>query len=627
MRILRWIAVSACAALLIPLACCGPGPAPLPETVVTPTATRVPRPRVMVLSLGGAGDALVDRYIDEGMMPNLAALAERGAEAEYVITVDPSTTLAAHVSLASGSYPNQTNQVGDRYHLPETPVQAVVEGLVPFQPPVEPLWRAAMRHGLTTATLFWPGLGIDGAGSPADVTITRGAAELDSALHILTTTVGAEWQGAPPSYSPALEATLSIATPDGPVVLELAVLAIDSTDDQQENYDSVFLSETPAIGPESTRLSLGGWASFSAAPRLYGRGHIKLVSVTTEQIELYRTAMWYTRAEPAELLRDINARFGFCPPPPDDKAFERGWITSEEYWQMAERQNRWFSDVIAHVFDEYGPDLTLARLGITEEMGSRFLLSEEARWEDDSQSAELWDELLRSAYALADASVGDLLGHVVLGKDTILVVSDHGLAPAHTEVQVNTLLRDADMLGGGGGASVDPADTQAYAVASGGAVHIYVNLEGREIGGMVTRDEYGMLCEEVVDLLRTATDGDGNPVFSRVLLRGDLSSLHLDSFAAGDVFAQARPGFALSDAVDGSDAFVRPSLRAAAGYDASEPSMHAIMVAAGFGIQRGVKLPAVDLIDLAPTVAELLRVQQVGDIPGRVLSQMLRGSQ
>jgi predicted AlkP superfamily phosphohydrolase/phosphomutase len=260
-------------------------------------------------------------------------------------------------------------------------------------------------------------------------------------------------------------------------------------------------------------------------------------------------------------------------------------------------------------------------------MGRHFLISEAAQLGDDPQTAAQYAELIQMAYAQADETVGDLLGHVVLGKDTILVVSDHGLAPVHTEVRVNALLRDGGLLrlGSGGDAPVDIDESQAFAIASGGAAHIYVNLEGREAGGIVTRGEYAEVRAEIIDLLESAMDPDGNPVFSRVVLREDLSALGLDSFAAGDIFVQAWPGYVLSDATDSLEAFGEPRLRAAAGYDASQSSMHAIMVAAGFGIRQGVKLPEVQLVDIAPTVAELLRLQQSDHVAGRVLDEMLRG--
>jgi predicted AlkP superfamily phosphohydrolase/phosphomutase len=619
------LAVALCILLPAMLANCGPGPTPLPLAVTTPTATPVPRPRVLLLSLGGAGDDLVDGYLAEGVMPNLAALADRGAQAEHLLAVDPASSLTAHASMASGAYPSQTNQVGDRFHLPETLLHAAADSATGTHVAAEPLWRTAMRHGLTTATLFWPGRAVE-APAPADLMVSSGAQELGSSLHVLTTTVAADWPGAPQSYSPPLESTLPIQASDGPLVVQLAVLAVDRTDDELENYDMVYLAERRAIGPEATELRLGEWVPF-ASPRLYGRGQIKLLSASPEEIELYRTAMWYNRARPAELLREINEQFGFCPPPPDDEALEEGWVTAEEYCQMARRQIQWFSEVIAYVLDQHHPDLTMAWLGVVEQVGRHLLMAEELQPVGEPETVARYSELVEQAFALADETVGDLLGHMVLGKDTVFVVSDHGLAPVHTEVHLNVLLGDAGLveLTKSEPPSLAVNDSQAFAITSGGAAHIYVNLEGREAGGIVRWDEYSAVREEVVSVLQSVAGPGGEPVFRRVLLRDDLGSLGLDSFAAGDVFAQATAGYALSEALDASDALGQPRLQAAAGYDAGQRSMHAILVATGFGIRQGVRLPALRSVDIAPTVAHLLRIQPASNVDGHVVGEMLRG--
>ena len=622
---LRWISLILCAVLIGSLPACGRDPTPLPETVTTPTATRVPRPRVLLLSLGGAGDALVDQYLDEGVMPNLAAMAERGSQAEHVVPVDPASTLTAHVSMAYGAYPDRTNQVGERLHLPENPIDTVVQGLDAMQLSAEPLWRMAMRHGLTTATLFWPGARIDDAAPRADLTVTQGAAEMGPALHVLTTTVATEWSGAPLSYSPLLESTLPIMASDGPQVLQLCVLMVDSTDDQEENYDSVYLSESRAIAADATVLHLGRWAEFEVRPRLYGRGRVKLVAASAERIEIYRTALWYNRMEPAELLRDINERFGFCPPPPDEEAYQQGWITADDLWEMSANKTRWMGAVIGHVFGQYQPDLALAWLGVTEEMGRQFLTAPEAVTQLALEVAEQNSQLLAQSYALADATLGELLSQVVLGRDTVLVVSDHGLAPAHSALNVNSLLKDAGLLSVKDGA-VQVAETRAFAVASGGSAHIYANLEGREVGGIVSWEGYDALSAEIVDLLLATVDGDGRAVFERVLSRKQQDLLRMDSFASGDAFAQARPGIVLSDELGAVEAYGQPTAMGAAGYSADDRSMHAILVAAGFGIRRSVRLPVIHAVDIAPTVAHLLRLRPAEQADGRVVTEMLQSS-
>jgi predicted AlkP superfamily pyrophosphatase or phosphodiesterase len=51
-----------------------------------------------------------------------------------------------------------------------------------------------------------------------------------------------------------------------------------------------------------------------------------------------------------------------------------------------------------------------------------------------------------------------------------------------------------------------------------------------------------------------------------------------------------------------------PQTRGSHGYVASDPDMDAIFIAAGYGVNPAGKLPPIDSIDVAPTIAELLGV-------------------
>jgi len=96
-------------------------PGSVPQPSATPVAVPVRRPHVLILSLDAARDDWVDAYLADGTMPNLALLAQRGVRAEYAQTVDPSLTAAAHVSIATGAYPNKTGQVSNKFHLSKNP--------------------------------------------------------------------------------------------------------------------------------------------------------------------------------------------------------------------------------------------------------------------------------------------------------------------------------------------------------------------------------------------------------------------------------------------------------------------------------------------------------------------------
>jgi len=215
---------------------------------------------------------------------------------------------------------------------------------------------------------------------------------------------------------------------------------------------------------------------------------------------------------------------------------------------------------------------------------------------------------------------------VDLEKDTMIVLSDHGMAPIHSQVYVNTILEQAGLLQYGEGDSfpIDTARSRAVAFASGGAVHVYINLKGREQPGIVPASEYEAVQDEIVAALRDAADAEGRPLFARVLRRDELAELGLDSPVSGDVFAQAVLGYALTD-WRGNPRVVEPATYYGQhGYDSTLSEMRAILYAAGSGIRTGASIAGTHLVNVVPTVASLLGVVPAETVDGRVLVEMLR---
>jgi predicted AlkP superfamily phosphohydrolase/phosphomutase len=623
LRLTKTVAAPLCMVTLACVVACSL--APTPEPLPKPTTAPPTRPRVVILSLDGARDDWVDGYLEDGTMPNLAALAQRGARAEYAQTIDPSMTAAAHVSIATGAYPNHTGQVSDSFHLSRNPIDLYTDGLEEPEMQVEPLWRTAMRNGVTIATVFWPGTRTGAVDRLADYTVGHATRQVHSALHVVETRQAGEWRDVPASYSPPLQATLNITGTNEALVAKLHLLAADSTDDEQENYDVFLLCRERRVDDECATLRDDGLAPLLVWPVWRGVAYFKLRSATPERIEVFQSAVWSSQARPSDLQSNINDKFGFLPPAPDEHGLERGWITAHDYWDMAERRTRWLAQVITYVFTAYQPDLTFAWFGVTQECGRSFLMVDERQRDYSEETAQAYAEYVRKAYALADECLGDILPALVLGRDNIFVVSDHGMAPVHSQVDVSTILEQAGLLQYSEGSDfpVDTANSRAVAVASGGAVNVYINLEGREQPGIVPHADYESVQAEIIQALQSATDADSEPLFDRVLRREELSTLHLDSPNSGDVFAQAALGYALTD-WRGTPEVVEPApLYGHQGYDSTRPEMHAILIAAGRGIRTGVRLPAVHLLDVVPTVASLLRVTPVEAAEGRVLAEML----
>jgi predicted AlkP superfamily phosphohydrolase/phosphomutase len=236
-------------------------------------------------------------------------------------------------------------------------------------------------------------------------------------------------------------------------------------------------------------------------------------------LTVFQSQVSYNQASPVELLREVSELFGFFPPPPDRHALQQGWITSEDYLTMAETQARWMMEVAIHIYTTYQPDLMLIGQSSLGEVVRQFLLVDERQPGYSPERAEEYAGYRQRGAQIADASLGQLLTATDLQDTALLVVSDHGLAPVHTVVHLNTILGQAGLLSfqESPGFPVDATSSQALALASGGSAYIYVNLRGRERPGVVPPEEYPALLDELVRTLSQVRDANGHSVLARIV--------------------------------------------------------------------------------------------------------------
>jgi len=607
---------------------------PLPSTpsgaraTVLPSLTPLPYQRqgqgVIVFSLDGARADLVDKFLADGTMPNLANLAARGVKAEYTQTVDPSLTAAAHVSIATGAYPGKTGVVANTYRVPGQFIYQTTSGFSAASR-VEPIWRTAMRRGLRTAAVVWVGTNLNNTRQLADYTVAFGESDALSAVHTLTFGEATGWKNAPPSYSPLQAATFQIKRGNTPVAT-LHLLAVDTTDDKVANFDTFVLARSTEVGPDSVTFKKDGWAALVIDPLVKSGAYFKITNADPAKFTLFQSRVMFNQVAPVELARDILARFGFFPPSPDAYAIEHGWITEQDFLDMAQRQAEWITSVAAHIYNTYQPDLLFTWIGTPDEVGHQFLLVDPRQLNYTPERAARYAQLLKRGYQIADASVGKLVSAMDLTRAALIVVSDHGMAPIHSYVNVNKVLIDKKLLVLEKGTTlINVSQTKANAVTSGGTVNVYVNLKGRDNAGSVEPDDYEKAQDEIVAALAEIKDpADGQPVFTRILKREQLAALRLDTDNSGDVFAQARPGFYPSFRRDAKEVFEPTEFYGQHGYDATLPEMRAIFIAGGAGLKSGATIGPVRAVDVAPTVARLLGFAVDKSVDGKVIEGMVK---
>jgi predicted AlkP superfamily pyrophosphatase or phosphodiesterase len=216
------------------------------------------------------------------------------------------------------------------------------------------------------------------------------------------------------------------------------------------------------------------------------------------------------------------------------------------------------------------------------------------------------DPQTRAAFASADQEVARLLSCVQaqgrLASTAFAVVGDHGVIPVHTVVAPNAVLARAGLITPENRGSGIVAWT-AISRSNGGSAFVYSR----------DRDE-ALLARRALEQEAAATGA------FRIVSAQEMLRLGADPDAWFGL--EAEPGYVFADPARGP--VLRPAVaRSGGGYLPDRPEMDSGFVAWGPGLARGVRIPAMQQTDVAPTLAPLLGFALDG-AEGRVLVGILR---
>jgi predicted AlkP superfamily pyrophosphatase or phosphodiesterase len=484
------------------------------------------------------------------------------------------------------------------------------------------------------------------------------------------------------SYSTILQTAAPLETfTVGGVSYTIEVAALDTTNDSVVNYDTLVFFDTtngikpgpftlPSTGPAYVKASDKSSSPFylEGSPKKGGCAYyLTVLAPDLSTVHIARYSVDDIPPNPAvqSSVDDINNNVGFWADQADFRFPERinPGLTNFSDQELEDI----FEDQVSHFVDyqtrlalraiQQNPDADLVMVYIEQPDGSehQFLLTDLRQatnprdpssiyQQQDPAKIARYQKYITNAYQTANSAVERIIDAV--GTDSkdkplsdVFVVSDHGFDPFFTSVSMTNLLASA---------GIDSSKVRA--VTSGPAVHVYINLQGREPNGTVPPSEYITLQRQVANLLQNFKDT--NPlytlgrkkvnVFDKVYTRpvsiGDANfgretnaNIGQDS---GDVFAMLTDGYNFDgtqspvvqrqgDASSTALVLSVSNFYGAHGYDPNIKDMSALFVAAGPDIGKG-NLDLVHNIDLAPTFDAILKVKPDSTVEGKPLKEILQ---
>ena len=217
--------------------------------------------------------------------------------------------------------------------------------------------------------------------------------------------------------------------------------------------------------------------------------------------------------------------------------------------------------------------------------------------------------------------VGELLAGA--GVDALVcVVSDHGATESpNPEVFVNPVLEEAGLLvhEESQGPAVRPrVDMSKTLAVQQRAAFIYVNLKGRDPGGVVRAEEYEAVRDRIISALRDYREPTtGRNPFAMIVRKEDARLLgQFDSLGRdiGDVVYALLPEF---DHEHG---------RQLPGATLGGQTVKPLLIFQGPGVKAGAVLERTAwIVDVAPTLAHVMQWPAPTEAEGAVLYQLLSG--
>jgi hypothetical protein len=183
-----------------------------------------------------------------------------------------------------------------------------------------------------------------------------------------------------------------------------------------------------------------------------------------------------------------------------------------------------------------------------------------------------------------------------LAELALVVVGDRALLAAHTAVRPNAWLREEGLIGAQG-------RWKALARSNGGSAFVYAS------------DAQSALLAR-----RRLESAAGESNAFRVVSAEEMIRRQADREAWFGL--EADPGFVFDDTI-ASPAIVPSRVRGAGGYLDDGAALHTGFVAFGRGVRRGLDVPQMSQLDVAPTLAALLGVP-LEPTGGRALVGLLR---
>lgn len=617
--------------------------------------------RAVILGLDAMVPPIFEKFLSEGLLPNLKTLYDQGSYCPIMPTI-PAQTASSWTTIATGATPGThgvflwgTHKTGES--LTETHSSEAFSSSICR---AEYLWEAAARAGKHSVVAYYTGyppttdraIYIDRLDNPGSFHSEIARAMCYTNLNLPWEPIKVQlvqaqgWQNLPASKKPILYTIINVNPSAGGTCQKYYGLIAASGDN---GYDTLILTRNADASSPVSTMKVGQWSDWQKelfvidGDQREASFRFNLVELSSDasRFRLYRSQAYPTDGSfifPNDHGRELMERFGPYVNEAAAHYLHVGWLDFNTVAKELLYQAKWIAGASRYTMDKYDAVLHIQHWHPLDLIGHLLIskLDPAGGEYDPDHLEEHWQEM-RRYYQLADQLVGEFMKQFSMDDTAFVIVSDHGMPPNNTAVSLFTLFRNEGLIKVKNGSDFQQVDWENSAVYYA-QNHLWLNVKGREPNGIVDPKDYHRLRREIIRLMRSLTHPDtGDHVIPIVLPREDAPMIGLWGEDIGDIVFVYAGGcrWTVPEFIDANeDRIVFPCGGASHSsqlttYETEVSSNYGVLLMSGAGIRRGyyrnknVRGPVITT-DVAPTVAQMIGIPAPAQSEGKVLHDFLR---
>ena len=506
--------------------------------------------KVVMISLDGAPDYLIDKFLKSGVLPPNGAFAKmkkHGAYAKTVLPVNVASTGPSHISIFTGASPGNTGIIGNAFRNVNQNWNS--QNLTAFKQPisVETIFQAAKRQGKKVIALGGVGLDYSAANRVTDqlymYPVNSGPSLVLDLIDTDTLVEGQNHQwfkklkvGINSPSKAIFEITNRFKIPlfiylrdsaysDSNILRPIKQIIIDIDSDLKNGYTTAIVLKNwteMAVKKDGKQYN----ASFTIFDEDKEKGKYRVFMSSPAEVFGY----------PSEFLKKIESKIGFWPGEPENRGQTTGLVSEEIWFEQIDRLAKYFKNLILTGIQEENWDLLFGYFSTLDDVQHRYTLTDKRQLDyvaDNGNRPKIYAGYIEKWFQTIDRYLIEIMN--AAPKETNFVIfSDHGMIPIHTTLLLNNYFEEKGYAF---------SKKELKSASSGNSAHIYINKT--IIKPAAYLNYINLLSKRLKSLKDPAT---GELIFDLVADQQDQKKYGLyNKDYSGDLFVSCKAGYTISD--------------------------------------------------------------------------------